>query len=199
MNNSTLEYLKSHLFVTIGRILINSSLFSEPYWCKSHRDLNSLEKILTDWIARSVKYQCCLKEFARFLAKKRSIMNTCQWQDCNKVFYDTADKAKFMQHVESHVGYPKKSTFVPFCKWSSCNVSKSTRGAMVSHLAVHVDVRPFPCNCGKAFKRKYDRIVHQRRCAATAVSSISTPIQIRMFNDPLKEIIAQFEQANGNN
>ena len=113
-------------------------------------------------------------------------MITCKWKDCGKAFFDNLE---IVEHVESHIGYPKKNTFNPRCQWDLCNVSKTTRGAMVSHLAVHIDVRPYPCPCGKSFKRKYDRIVHQRKCRADELP------ENQPFRDPLKEICAQFEMG----
>eukprot|EP00835_Amoeboradix_gromovi_P000788 NODE_29_length_33183_cov_0.333666.p22 type:complete len:164 gc:universal NODE_29_length_33183_cov_0.333666:14954-14463(-) len=110
-------------------------------------------------------------------------MMICKWEDCYKTF---KEQDEILGHVEGHVGYPKRNTFKPHCKWAGCNVRKNTRGAMVSHIAVHIDVRPFPCKCGKSFKRKYDRIVHQRKCN-------DEKIKVVEFKDPLKEIISQVE------
>ena len=109
-------------------------------------------------------------------------MMICKWNDCQSIIHNNV-----LDHLGKHIGYPKSNTFVANCKWDGCELSKKTRGAMMSHVLVHIDVRPYKCECGKAFKRKYDRIVHCRKCKRQ-----------RSFNDPLKEIIAQVEQRENN-
>ena len=87
-------------------------------------------------------------------------MIICRWDGCAK--HIALDDIR--THIGCHIGYPKTRTFYPHCKWPVCTATKATRGELLSHAMVHFDTRAFICKCGKAFKRKYDRSTHVRKC-----------------------------------
>ncbi|KAI8811869.1 hypothetical protein BJ742DRAFT_674448, partial [Cladochytrium replicatum] len=49
------------------------------------------------------------------------------------------------------------------CSWSACSVSVKKRDHIITHLRVHVPVKPFMCEvCGKSYKHAQDLKKHER-------------------------------------
>ena len=117
------------------------------------------------------------------------VMIMCKWNNCNQAL-----DVDVLEHLGAHIGYPKANTFVGNCKWDDCGLPKKTRGAMLSHILVHMDFRPYQCDCGKSFKRKRDRLVHMRKCHKKAKMDLQ-----RAARDPIKEIIYEVERLKAIN
>ena len=102
----------------------------------------------------------------------------CRWGECEEKVED------IYLHLSRHVGFIKTNTFDGKCKWNGCGSIKTSRGSLLSHILIHIDVKKFTCGCGKYFKRKHDYQVHQRTCK-TPVSIVSQ-LQLKLDQDKKK-------------
>ncbi|KJE92649.1 hypothetical protein CAOG_03569 [Capsaspora owczarzaki ATCC 30864] len=68
---------------------------------------------------------------------------------------------------EVHVGLRLDKTFQGQCQWANCSRADQQFGKpydLVSHIQVHVNVRPFECICGARSKRQSDLRKHLEGC-----------------------------------
>lgn len=88
-------------------------------------------------------------------------MHRCRWEGCQKIF---ASYETLFSHVgDFHVGRKRQGTLCLDCKWNGCAVKCTKRDHIMSHMKVHVPLKPFKCtSCPKAFKRGQDLTKHQR-------------------------------------
>ena len=108
----------------------------------------------------------------------------CKWNRCAKQIALNDIKS----HIGSHIGYHKKNSFYPDCKWPGCNKVKSTRGELQSHVLVHFNTKAYICKCGKAFKRKYDRAMHAKNCIGRRFYNI---IDVLFLGLPKRDIVLE--------
>ncbi|RKL03746.1 pH-response transcription factor pacC [Fusarium oxysporum] len=91
---------------------------------------------------------------------------TCRWNACNQ---KSLTPELLFEHIsERHVGR-KSNNLNLTCQWNSCRTTTVKRDHMVSHIRVHVALKPHKCKfCGKSFKRPQDLKKHAKTMLATA-------------------------------
>ncbi len=112
----------------------------------------------------------------------------CQWSNCQKQL--STEPLLIRKHLSSHIKPTTASDFDPKCKWADCTKEKRTKSQLVSHLNVHLDIRPFKCLlCHKNFKRKNDVRVHAKICKVVdGMYASDTSFQSIGFNDIVGEL-----------
>ncbi|KAH7112421.1 hypothetical protein EDB81DRAFT_862745 [Dactylonectria macrodidyma] len=84
---------------------------------------------------------------------------TCRWNACNQT--STTAELLYVHICESHVGRKSNNSLNLTCQWNSCRSTMVKRDHMISHIRVHVPLRPHRCEfCDKSFKRSQDLKKH---------------------------------------
>eukprot|EP00834_Sanchytrium_tribonematis_P003830 NODE_162_length_14959_cov_1.379610.p13 type:complete len:109 gc:universal NODE_162_length_14959_cov_1.379610:4530-4856(+) len=86
----------------------------------------------------------------------------CEWGGCHQIL----TKEETLNHLSDHVGFKRRNSFDGICRWKHCNVRKSDRTKLISHVISHIKVVFYNCECGKTFKRKSDHAAHRKKCNA---------------------------------
>ncbi|KAM6510857.1 hypothetical protein FSOLCH5_011302 [Fusarium solani] len=89
---------------------------------------------------------------------------TCRWNACNQ---KSITPELLYEHIcERHVGRKSNNNLNLTCQWNSCRTTTVKRDHMISHILVHVALKPHKCKfCGKSFKRPQDLKKHAKRHA----------------------------------
>lgn len=84
---------------------------------------------------------------------------SCSWNACKQEF--SSPELLYEHLCEWHVGGKNTNNLNLTCQWVRCPTTTSKREHMVSHMRVHVPLRPHECKkCGKRFKRPQDLKKH---------------------------------------
>ncbi|KAI3580453.1 hypothetical protein IWW34DRAFT_581844, partial [Fusarium oxysporum f. sp. albedinis] len=97
---------------------------------------------------------------------------TCRWNACNQ---KSLTPELLFEHIsERHVGRKSNNNLNLTCQWNSCRTTTVKRDHMVSHIRVHVALKPHKCKfCGKSFKRPQDLKKHAK--SPSDISQLNSP------------------------
>ncbi|KAI8676061.1 hypothetical protein NCS57_00509400 [Fusarium keratoplasticum] len=84
---------------------------------------------------------------------------TCCWNACRQQF--NTPELLFEHLCEWHVGRKTTNNLNLTCQWGVCHTATVKRDRMISHMRVHVPLKPYKCKvCGKCIKRPQDLKKH---------------------------------------
>ncbi|KAJ1722029.1 hypothetical protein LPJ53_003524 [Coemansia erecta] len=86
----------------------------------------------------------------------------CFWQGCTAGTF--TDPETLYAHVTNdHIGRKSTGNLCLECKWEGCQVKRTKRDHITSHVRVHIPLKPYKCNqCPKSFKRPQDLKKHEK-------------------------------------
>ncbi|KAJ2078669.1 hypothetical protein H4R24_004324 [Coemansia sp. RSA 988] len=86
----------------------------------------------------------------------------CKWRGCEAGKF--ADAEVLYTHITNdHVGRKSTGNLCLECHWEGCNIKRTKRDHITSHIRVHVPLKPFKCDlCSKSFKRPQDLKKHEK-------------------------------------
>ncbi|KAI8058306.1 hypothetical protein BDF22DRAFT_598223, partial [Syncephalis plumigaleata] len=68
----------------------------------------------------------------------------------------------FIHVTEEHVGRNATGNLCLQCQWAECNISKSKRDHLISHIKSHLSYKPYACGmCEARFKHQSDLKRHE--------------------------------------
>ncbi|KAJ2376088.1 hypothetical protein IW150_002180, partial [Coemansia sp. RSA 2607] len=75
-----------------------------------------------------------------------------------------SDPETLYAHVTNdHIGRKSTGNLCLECKWEGCQVKRTKRDHITSHVRVHIPLKPYKCNqCTKSFKRPQDLKKHEK-------------------------------------
>ncbi|KAJ2595048.1 hypothetical protein H4R99_005515 [Coemansia sp. RSA 1722] len=86
----------------------------------------------------------------------------CHWKDCSAGTF--TDPETLYAHVTNdHIGRKSTGNLCLECKWEGCQVKRTKRDHITSHVRVHIPLKPYKCpQCTKSFKRPQDLKKHEK-------------------------------------